>query len=42
MNKPVDGQSSPESERYTLDQFIDDHIRKGFKIMVDCYSRQLK
>ena len=33
VNKPVDGQSSPESERYTLDQFIDDHIRMGFKIM---------
>lgn len=36
VNKPVDGQSSPESQRYTLDQFIDDHIRRGFKIMVDC------
>lgn len=31
MNKPVDGQSSPESQRYTLDQFIDDHIRRGFQ-----------
>ena len=31
VNKPADGQSSPESQRYTLDQFIDDHIRRGFQ-----------
>ena len=32
VNKSVDEQSPAESERYTLDQFIDDHIRENFKI----------
>ena len=40
VNKPVDGQSSPESERYTLDQFIDDHIRMGFKVMIQIITNR--
>ena len=30
VNKSVDRQYSPESELYTLEQFLEDHISKGF------------
>ena len=42
VNKSVDEQSPAESERYTLDQFIDDHIRENFKILSKNYPSKKK